>query len=39
MADDQGLLDTLLEYAIAMLEADHATFCEVQNSPEVITLA
>ena len=38
MADDQGLLDTLLEYAIAMLEADHATFCEVQNSPEVITV-
>jgi two-component system, NarL family, sensor histidine kinase UhpB len=38
MADDQGLLRTLLDYAIAMLEADHATFCEVQNSPEVITV-
>jgi two-component system, NarL family, sensor histidine kinase UhpB len=38
VTEDQGLLRSLLDYAIAMLEADHATFCEVQNSPEVITV-
>jgi PAS domain S-box-containing protein len=38
VADERPLLESLLEYTIAVLEADHATFCEVQNSPEVITV-
>jgi two-component system, NarL family, sensor histidine kinase UhpB len=38
MADDDLLLETVLEYTIKVLQADHATFCEVQNSPEVITV-
>ena len=38
MADDDPLLETVLEYTIKVLQADHATFCEVQNSPEVITV-
>jgi len=38
VADDGSLLDSLLEYSVKVLGADHATFCEVQNSPEVITV-
>ncbi len=38
MADDDSLLETVLEYTIRVLQADHATFCEVQNAPEVITV-
>jgi PAS domain S-box-containing protein len=38
VADERPLLESLLEYTIAVLEAEHATFCEVQNSPEVITV-
>jgi PAS domain S-box-containing protein len=38
VADDGSLLESLLEYTIRVLQADHATFCEVQNSPEVITV-
>ncbi|HYW28420.1 MAG TPA: PAS domain-containing protein [Gaiellales bacterium] len=38
MADEGSLLESLLEYTITVLQADHATFCEVQNSPEVITV-
>jgi PAS domain S-box-containing protein len=38
VADERPLLESLLEYTIAVLEADHATFCEVQNSPEAITV-
>ena len=38
MADDDSLLESLLEYTIKVLQADHATFCEVRNSPEVITV-
>ena len=38
MADEDPLLETVLEYTIKVLQADHATFCEVQNSPEVITV-
>jgi two-component system, NarL family, sensor histidine kinase UhpB len=38
MADDSSLLESLLEYTIRVLQADHATFCEVQNAPEVITV-
>ena len=37
MTDSQPLIAGLLEYAIAVLDADHATFCEVRNDPEVIT--
>jgi two-component system, NarL family, sensor histidine kinase UhpB len=38
MADDGSLLEGLLEYTMSVLGADHATFCEVQNAPEVITV-
>src|SRR6185437_13463345 len=38
VADSQPLIAGLLEYAIAVLDADHATFCEVRNDPEVITV-
>src|SRR5262245_23121294 len=38
MADDESLLETVLEYTIKVLQADHATFCEVRNAPEVITV-
>ena len=38
MADDGSLLGSLLEYTIRVLGADHATFCEVRNAPEVITV-
>ena len=38
MTDEQPLIAGLLEYAIAVLDADHATFCEVRNDPEVITV-
>src|SRR5690348_687671 len=38
MADDDPLLETVLEYTIKVLQADHATFCEVKNAPEVITV-
>ncbi len=38
MADDLDLLQGLLEYVIAVLHADHATFCEVRPRPEQITV-
>jgi PAS domain S-box-containing protein len=38
VADDDVLLETLLGYTLSVLEADHVTFCEVENSPEVITV-
>jgi len=38
VTDEQPLIAGLLEYAIAVLDADHATFCEVRNDPEVITV-
>ena len=38
MADDLDLLQGLLEYVIAVLHADHATFCEVRAGPEQITV-
>jgi PAS domain S-box-containing protein len=38
MADDLELLQGLLEYVIAVLHADHATFCEVREDPEKITV-
>jgi PAS domain S-box-containing protein len=38
MADDLDLLQGLLEYVIAVLHADHATFCEVRADPEQITV-
>ena len=38
MDEGQPLLESLLQYAIEVLEADHATFCEVENSPERITV-
>lgn len=38
MADDLDLLQGLLEYVIAVLHADHATFCEVRPHPEQITV-
>jgi PAS domain S-box-containing protein len=38
VADERSLLETLLEYTLSALDADHATFCEVENSPEVITV-
>ncbi len=38
MDDDRELLQGLLEYVIAVLRADHATFCEVRSHPEQITV-
>jgi PAS domain S-box-containing protein len=38
MDDDRELLQGLLEYVIAVLHADHATFCEVRANPEKITV-
>ena len=38
MADDLDLLPGLLEYVMAVLHADHATFCEVRLDPEQITV-
>jgi PAS domain S-box-containing protein len=38
MDDETTLLESLLQYALEVLGADHATFCEVENSPERITV-
>ena len=38
MTDDLDLLQGLLEYVIAVLRADHATFCDVRQNPEKITV-
>jgi PAS domain S-box-containing protein len=38
MSDDLDLLQGLLEYVIAVLHADHATFCEMRQQPETITV-
>jgi len=38
MTDDLDLLQGLLEYVIAVLGADHATFCDVRQHPEKITV-
>jgi PAS domain S-box-containing protein len=38
MSDGLDLLQGLLEYVIAVLRADHATFCDVRQHPEKITV-
>src|SRR5690348_13528900 len=37
-ADDRGLLDALLEYALQQLGADHVTFCAWDAAGESLTV-